>query len=194
MVMNARLANNQIFIAVISVTLRDDLNMTGLRIMLAASIFLAIRADLSFGGAALSIGVRVRNLKRQIRGGLSAGLQQARPALRSAEGADSMFYSPIYARLFLPPIVSINSLTCADGGGSIAYRCARAPAVGAAIKRFRCIHVPAEKVSTGPIADGLGGAFECNRLDAAYLFERRQVAGAVPNAFLKAREKAASEL
>ena len=27
-----------------------------------------------------------------------------------------------------------------------------------------------------------------------YLFERRQVAGAVPNAFLKAREKAASEL
>jgi hypothetical protein len=28
----------------------------------------------------------------------------------------------------------------------------------------------------------------------AYLFERRQVAGAVPNAFLKAREKAASEL
>jgi hypothetical protein len=58
----------------------------------------------------------------------------------------------------------------------------------------RCIHVPAEKVSTGPIADGLGGAFECNRLDAAYLFERRQVAGAVPNAFLKAREKAASEL
>jgi hypothetical protein len=32
------------------------------------------------------------------------------------------------------------------------------------------------------------------RLDEAYLFERRQVAGAVPNAFLKAREKAASEL
>ena len=31
------------------------------------------------------------------------------------------------------------------------------------------------------------------RLNAAYLFERRQVAGAVPNAFLKAREKAASE-
>ena len=28
------------------------------------------------------------------------------------------------------------------------------------------------------------------RLDVAYLFERRQVAGAVPNAFLKAREKA----
>ena len=33
-----------------------------------------------------------------------------------------------------------------------------------------------------------------HRLDVAYLFERRQVAGAVPNAFLKAREKAASEL
>ena len=32
------------------------------------------------------------------------------------------------------------------------------------------------------------------RWDADYLFERRQVAGAVPNAFLKAREKAASEL
>ena len=31
------------------------------------------------------------------------------------------------------------------------------------------------------------------RLDVAYLFERRHVAGAVPNAFLKARE-AASEL
>jgi hypothetical protein len=30
--------------------------------------------------------------------------------------------------------------------------------------------------------------------DVAYLLERRQVAGAVPNAFLKAREKAASEL
>jgi len=30
--------------------------------------------------------------------------------------------------------------------------------------------------------------------DLAYLFERRQVAGAVPNVFLKAREKAASEL
>jgi hypothetical protein len=55
-------------------------------------------------------------------------------------GADSMFYSPIYARLFLPPIVSINSLTCADGGGSIAYRCARAPAVGAAIERFSVPH------------------------------------------------------
>jgi hypothetical protein len=27
-----------------------------------------------------------------------------------------------------------------------------------------------------------------------YLFERRQVAGAVPNVFLKAREKAASEM
>ncbi len=35
--------------------------------------------------------------------------------------------------------------------------------------------------------------FRMLRLDAAYLFERRQVAGAVPNAFLKAREKAASE-
>jgi hypothetical protein len=33
-----------------------------------------------------------------------------------------------------------------------------------------------------------------NGLEVAYLFERRQVAGAVPNAFLKAREKAASEL
>jgi hypothetical protein len=32
------------------------------------------------------------------------------------------------------------------------------------------------------------------QMDVAYLFERRQVAGAVPNAFLKAREKAASEL
>ena len=30
--------------------------------------------------------------------------------------------------------------------------------------------------------------------DLAYWFERRQVAGAAPNAFLKAREKAASEL
>ena len=32
------------------------------------------------------------------------------------------------------------------------------------------------------------------RFCATYLFERRQVAGAVPNVFLKAREKAASEL
>ena len=31
------------------------------------------------------------------------------------------------------------------------------------------------------------------RSDLLYLFERLQVAGAVPNAFLKAREKAASE-
>jgi hypothetical protein len=30
--------------------------------------------------------------------------------------------------------------------------------------------------------------------DVAYMFERRHVAGATPNAFLKAREKAASEL
>ncbi len=37
-------------------------------------------------------------------------------------------------------------------------------------------------------------SFRIHRLDVAYLFERRQVAGAVPNAFLKAREKAASEL
>jgi hypothetical protein len=38
------------------------------------------------------------------------------------------------------------------------------------------------------------GVFECTDFDVAYLFERRQVAGAVPNTFLKAREKAASEL
>jgi hypothetical protein len=31
------------------------------------------------------------------------------------------------------------------------------------------------------------------QIGVAYLFERRQVAGAVPNAFLNAREKAASE-
>jgi hypothetical protein len=37
-------------------------------------------------------------------------------------------------------------------------------------------------------------SFRMYRSDVAYLFERRQVAGAVPNAFLKAREKAASEL
>ena len=39
----------------------------------------------------------------------------------------------------------------------------------------------------------LDRAFECTGSDVAYLLER-QVAGAVPNAFLKAREKAASEL
>jgi hypothetical protein len=61
--MNARFANNQIFINIIPVHLRADLNMTGLRNMLDGSIFLAIRADLSFGGAPLySNGVRVRNL------------------------------------------------------------------------------------------------------------------------------------
>ena len=51
---------------------------------------------------------------------------------------------------------------------------------------------PEEKPSTGPIVEGRS-SLECNRLRAAYLLERRQVAGAVPNAFLKAREKAASE-
>jgi hypothetical protein len=40
----------------------------------------------------------------------------------------------------------------------------------------------------------VGSAARSSRLEVAYLFERRQVAGAVPNAFLKAREKAASEL
>ena len=64
----------------------------------------------------------------------------------------------------------------------------------------RCIHVPVEEPPTASIADcslrqiaWLDGAFEIT-LNVAYLFERRQVAGAVPNAFLKAREKAASEL
>ena len=54
----------------------------------------------------------------------------------------------------------------------------------------RPFKLPEEKLSTGPIADASMGL----RLDAAYLLERRQVAGAVPNAFLKARENAASEL
>jgi hypothetical protein len=42
----------------------------------------------------------------------------------------------------------------------------------------------------------MGGSMKLSGagLHAAYLFERRQAAGAVPNAFLKAREKAASEL
>jgi len=60
--MNARFANNQIFINIIPVHLRADLNMTGLRNMLDGFIFLAIRADLSFGAPLYSIGVRVRNL------------------------------------------------------------------------------------------------------------------------------------
>jgi hypothetical protein len=63
----------------------------------------------------------------------------------------------------------------------------------------RCIHVPVEELATAPITDcpaRLRGSMELTnvRFDLAYLFERRQVAGAVPNVFLKAREKAASEL
>jgi hypothetical protein len=60
---------------------------------------------------------------------------------------------------------------------------------------------PVEELSTAPITDyslssdyAARWSFRMYRLDVAYLFERRQVAGAVPNAFLKAREKAASEL
>ena len=49
-----------------------------------------------------------------------------------------MFSSPIWTRLFLPPIVPINSLTRADGGGQLAYPCARAPTVSATIRRFFC--------------------------------------------------------
>ena len=60
--------------------------------------------------------------------------------------------------------------------------------------------MPVEELSTAPITDyslssdyAAGLRFRMYGLDIAYLFERRQVAGAVPNAFLKAREKAASE-
>src|ERR1700692_2135271 len=60
---------------------------------------------------------------------------------------------------------------------------------------------PVEELSTAPITDcslssdyAARWSFRMYRLDVAYLFERRQVAGAVPNAFLKARENAASEL
>ena len=59
---------------------------------------------------------------------------------------------------------------------------------------------PVEELSTAPITDyslssdyAARWSFRMYRLDVAYLFERH-VAGAVPNAFLKAREKAASEL
>jgi hypothetical protein len=46
-----------------------------------------------------------------------------------------------------------------------------------------------------PVVVRLRGSTELSKvsLDIVYLFERRQVAGAVPNAFLKAREKAASD-
>jgi hypothetical protein len=40
---------------------------------------------------------------------------------------------------------------------------------------------------------GGGTALADARIGHAYLFERRQVAGAVPKAFLKARENAASD-
>ena len=57
---------------------------------------------------------------------------------------------------------------------------------------------PVEELSTAPIhcllaLVRLRGWIEVSNVQVAYLFERRQVAGAVPNAFLKAREKAASE-
>jgi hypothetical protein len=64
----------------------------------------------------------------------------------------------------------------------------------------RCIHVPIEErpqhrsLTTCSLQIRGSMSFLMYRLDVAYLFERRQVAGAVPNAFLKAREKAASEL
>ena len=65
----------------------------------------------------------------------------------------------------------------------------------------RCIHVPVEELATAPITDySLSSDYAARwslrmyGFDLAYLFERRQVAGAVPNVFLKAREKAASEL
>ena len=64
----------------------------------------------------------------------------------------------------------------------------------------RCIHVPIEErpqhrsLTTCSLHIRGSMSFLMYRLDVAYLFERRQVAGAVPNAFLKAREKAASEL
>jgi hypothetical protein len=47
-----------------------------------------------------------------------------------------------------------------------------------------------------PVDATLRGSMQLTnvRIRLAYLFERRQVAGAVPNVFLKAREKAASEL
>ena len=60
---------------------------------------------------------------------------------------------------------------------------------------------PVEELSTAPIhcllaLVRLRRSMELSnvQIGVAYLFERRQVAGAVPNAFLKAREKAASEL
>jgi hypothetical protein len=59
------------------------------------------------------------------------------------------------------------------------------------------MHVLAEELFTAPITEysfPSDYVARWSRLDVAYLFERRQVAGAVPNAFLKAREKAASEL
>jgi hypothetical protein len=62
------------------------------------------------------------------------------------------------------------------------------------------MHSRAEESPAAPITDyslpsdyAARWSFLIHRF-VAYLFERRQVAGAVPNAFLKAREKAASEL
>jgi len=57
-------------------------------------------------------------------------------------------------------------------------------------------HTPVEELSIMPPTDySIRQTMRLNRdrLDTAYLLERRQVAGAVPNAFLNAREKAASE-
>ena len=98
--MNARFANNQIFINMIPVHLRADLNMTGLRNMLDGSIFLAIRADLCFGGAPLySIGVRVRNLT--LKSGKRRGhIGNVRKCFRfSAEGVCVTATSPQAVRM-----------------------------------------------------------------------------------------------
>ena len=67
---------------------------------------------------------------------------------------------------------------------------------------LRCIHVSVEELSTAPIMTDYSFPSDCAApwsflmygFDVAYMFERRHVAGATPNAFLKAREKAASEL
>ena len=64
----------------------------------------------------------------------------------------------------------------------------------------RCIHVPIEErpqhrsLTTCSLHIRGSMSFLMYRFDVAYLFERRQVAGEAPNTFLKAREKAASEL
>jgi hypothetical protein len=93
--MNARFANNQIFINIIPVHLRADLNMTGLRNMLGGSIFLRtartypLKAPrlilLEFGEATVDPGHFNIRLKAQYRGAnliVAAGVEAPNGAPR----------------------------------------------------------------------------------------------------------------